>query len=201
MTTTAKISVVEPNPTHSNEERERKSQSVSTDPRERSQFVSVGKDNWKSMSTPSDIGDMMDAMNGIEEMSSYRGPIDLMSDIMIINDPLADHAASQNVQVLDVPDLHKDLLKPNPRLLDDMEPIVERYDALIKTFDELIENTEYSLKQAVSQYEAKSLADQLEALKYGKLEAIQNWQKANVYWEEQKLREEAAKEKEEDLDL
>lgn len=201
MTTTAKVSIIDTNAAHSHEEREKKAKSVSTDPREKSQYVNAGKNKWKSMSTPSDIGDMMDAMNGIEEMSSYRGPIDLMSDLMIINDPLADHEAQNYIEIPDVPDLHKDLIKPDPKLLDDMEPIVERYDALIKTFDELIENAEYSLKQAVSQSEAKSISDEIEALKYGKLEAIQNWQKANVYWEEQKLREEVAKEKEEDLDL
>lgn len=191
MTTTPKVSIIDRTVPEDTSE-EVKAQVADTPSREKSTFVEVGKDQWKAMGTPSVIGDMMDYMGGVERMSQYRGPIDALSDMMVINDPVRNKRILGNPEIPDVPDLYKDLFKKNPRLMDDMLPIVERYKALLKTFDVLIENIRYSLKQPMSPLEAQALQKEFEALKYGKADAAKFLAEAEHFYDQQKLREEAA---------
>jgi len=160
----------------------------------KSGYVKTESDPWKAMTTPSDIGDMVDAWNDIEEQSSYRGPIDALSESMVINDPVATNKLLGKRQIPDVPDLHKDLFKNNPKLMEDMKPVVERYEALVKTFDQLLKNAYFALKQPMSSLEIQATQKDIEALKRGRLAATKAFQEAQYYFDVQKFNEKTERE-------
>lgn len=191
MTTTPKISIIE-HARHEPEDQEAKALSIDVSPREKSSFVAVEKDQWKAMTTPSDIGDMMNAINGVEEPSYYRGPIDAMSNWMIIDDPTFTDEGMSAIELPYVPDLNEDLLKNIPRLADNIKPIIEKYEALLKTYDELLFNARESLKYPMSISEIDQLQREIEIIKYNKGALINNYEEAQAVYEVQKAREEAA---------
>ncbi len=192
MTTTPKICAIEPT-IHEGEDCQPKAQTVSTDNREKSSFVKVKKDPWKAMTGTSDVSELVDALNEVEQPSvSYRGPIDFISQSMMINDPMVTAAATPQLEVPDVPDLHGDLLKNLPRLADNLKPIIERYEALIATCDEMIASARASLDYPMTMLEVKALQNQIEALIYRKAEATKSLEEAQVLYDYQVIREEVS---------
>ncbi len=158
-------------------------------------FESVGKDNWRAITaTPSDIGDMMDAINGIEAESQYTGPIDRLIDSLVIDDPIQNPAGLDNHEFLNVPDLYKDLIYKNGGLLKNMKPIVERYELIVSKTKDLIANARYALQQPMTSKEAESYQVYLEKLNDSLLDAQVQLEEAKYYYQVQKLEEQAARE-------
>jgi hypothetical protein len=145
-----------------------------------------------SDTTPSPVGDMMDAINGVEQQNTYYGPIDEMSANMVLVDPRIPNPLLQDREITYVPDLYKDLFKSSPGLMDDMKPVVDKYEALIKTIDQQLKNDYYALKQPMSLVETDATQKEVEVLKANKLRAEGFLENAKYYLYLQKLREKAA---------
>ena len=196
MTTIPKIITVEPTTSQSSETTSHQSPVTSHETGQKSTFSSVGQDPWKAMATPSDIGDMLDAMNGIDAQSQYRGPIDWLSQNMVINDPIASRKLMPASRVPYVPDLHKDLFAGNPKLMDNMKPVVEKYEALLATLDELLKNDREALKGPMSELETQIVQKEIEDITRTKGLAEKNLGKARSYLDIQINNEKVTREKE-----
>jgi len=186
-----KISVVDPKPSQNDEQYQ-----GDTAPSGNTKFVKVeNQDPWKALTTGSDIGDMVNAMNGIEE-TARRNPIDALLDSMVIVDPVADHRFGSDHSIPDVPDLHEDLFKDNPRLKNNMEPIVERYEALKMTLEELRDSALESLKSPMNGWEIQSNQKYIDDLNKALMKLEAELEEANYYWHLQKVSEREAREAE-----
>jgi len=188
-----KISIVGPKQTEDGEKYH-----VSGAPADNTKFVKIeNQDPWKALTTGSDIGDMLNAMNGIEE-TSRKNPLDALLDSMIIVDPITAHRFRMDHSMPKIPDLHKDLLKENPRLKNNMEPIVERYEALKMTLEELRENAFESIKHPMTATEIQSNQKYIEDLNKALMKVEQELEKANYYLHLQKIREKEARAQEDE---
>jgi hypothetical protein len=159
-------------------------------------FIKIeDQDPWKALTTGSDIGDMVNAMNGVEE-TARKNPIDALLDSLIIVDPVANYRFGSDHSMPKIPDLHEDLFKDNPKLKNNMEPIVERYEALQLTLQELRDNTLESLKYPMTPSEIQSNQKYIEDLNEALMKVEAELEEANYYWHLQKVREQAAREAE-----
>lgn len=186
-----KISIVDPKPSQNDEQYR-----GDAAPSGNTKFIKVeNQDPWKALTTGSDIGDMVNEMNGVEE-TARKHPIDALLDSMIIVDPIADYRFGSEHSIPDVPDVHKDLFKDNPRLKSNMEPIVERYEALKMTLEELRDSTLASLKNPMNTWEIQSNQKYIEDLNKALMRVEAQLEEANYYWHLQRVREKEAREAE-----
>lgn len=104
-----------------------------------SKFVRVEKkDEWKALTeSDSELGDIMNVMNGIKDQSQSKGPIDDIMEGMIFTDPYRTHFLKKQIDIPEVPELN-DLFKTHAASLDNMGPVVKSYEALRATIEELI---------------------------------------------------------------
>jgi hypothetical protein len=197
MTTTPKISSIDPQSVRDREDLCSEPPVTDAGKREKSKYIKLEADQWKSMSSSSDVSDMLGAMYNVEETQAYGSgkKYAYASDRLLVFDPCDKKKILSPSEAPAVPDLYEDLLKNNPMLLDNMEPVVEKYDAQVKTYDELIKVANESLKKPLTVLEAQQTYQDLEALKYGRAEAQKNLEDAIQGLELQRAREKADREK------
>jgi len=191
MTTTPKVSIIDPNTRHDTVDTTAKTQAV--DPAVRDKYVKAEKDDWKALTTPSVIGDMMNEINGVEEAGYYKGPIDAILDSMVMNDPVTDTAYMTDYDLPEVPYV-LDLFKDNPGLQDDVKPLVDRYEALKDTLEELQTNALLALKQPMTVDEVKSTQRYLEDINKSLGICNEQIESAKYYLYLEKYREKLARE-------
>lgn len=165
-------------------ERTEKPQSSQGDRPSDSKFVRVEKkDEWKALTEQTDLGEITDAMNGIEEgqQNTYKGPIDAILDSLVIGKPIDRYLMKKQFEIPQVPDLHKDLFQTGAASPDQMRMVVERYEALKATLEELIYQHSAGLQDAPSGDVAEYHIGNLEELKKALLTCNIELDKANYY--------------------
>jgi len=159
MTTTPKISVIDRNTRENREESQVKAQQIDT--REKSSYAKQTKNEWKAMTSSSPINEMLNEINGVAQQAAYACERDAIMDSLVINNPLADLSYRTEHELPEVPMLN-DLFRENPSHQANMEPLVERYEALQVTLEDLYDNCLYALKQPMDVSEVTSTQEYYE---------------------------------------
>ena len=188
-----KISTVDPNAAKKDEQIQDDAASSSS-----TKFITVdNKDPWKALTeSSSDIALLSDAMQAANNNSGGSRKDAIMNSLFIC-DPIEDRKWQVDHSLPHIPDLHEEIFKPNPRLQDNVEPIVERFEALKLTLEELRKNTLDALKKPLNANEIQSNQRYIDDLNKALLKLEKQLEEANYYWHLQKLRDKAAREAEE----
>lgn len=185
-----KISTVDPKTSEKNEQIQ--DNAVSTDS---TKFIKVDdKDPWKAMTeSSSDVSALADAMHDAEKYAG-RSLKDAIIDSLFICDPTFDDKSAMDHTLHHIPDLHEEIFKDNPRLQDNMKPIVKRYEALKSTLKELRENALNALKRSLNADEIRSNQIYIKRVNRDLLTVEKQLEEAHYYLHLENLREIAARE-------
>lgn len=209
-----KISTIDPQSSQNN-----KALRDGADTSDSTKFVKVNeKDPWKALTStsgsdeavdvqteriqdfcnnataPADYSGVVNAFGGGEINRTYKGPIDAILDSLVINDPIQKRRYAVDHALPSIPDLHKDLLKDNPGI--QMKPVVERYEALKLTLEELRQNALESLKNPMNTSEIQSNQDYIRHINDSLMEVEKQLEEANYYLYLERMREKAAEDAE-----
>ncbi len=195
-----KTNTVEPNHNQTEQNRNQTKQNSSAKasnvtPDNDSGFVVAKQDEWSAMTSSSTpIGEMMDAIRGVEQVSSFKGPKDaLLASFGGATAPVTNQSSQAHHDLPPVPKL-ADLFKESPHIENNMESTVNKYELIQETLESLLENAYNTLSQELNAHEARDTQERIAAIE-DRLEAnSRELSLANYYFELQQNREEIARE-------
>ncbi|MFH1873652.1 MAG: hypothetical protein ABH859_00490 [Pseudomonadota bacterium] len=158
-------------------------------------FIIATKNEWQAMTSESTpIGEMMDAINGVEQTSSFKGPRDaLLASFSGPASTISQQDAQASYDLPPVPKL-QDLFEQSPHIQDNMESTVNKYELIQETLENLLQNAYSALQQELNAHEARATQDRIRAIESRLEENSRELTLANYYYELQQDREEIARE-------